>query len=108
MERQFKFRFWNIDKKCWYGKGVHLHKVCYDVDNEEMHTNYITEQFTGLKDKNGVEIYEGDVYHQGDPKIKHEVIFKEGAFVGKQMGNNSTAGLSYWIDRIEVVGNTHE
>ena len=43
-----------------------------------------------------------------DSNIKYEVMFKEGAFVGKQLGNKSTAGLSHWIDRIEVVGNIHE
>ena len=65
-------------------------------------------QYTGLLDKNGVEIYEGDIYTQGDKNIKYVVVFKSAKFAGKQVGNESLAGLSYWQDRIEVIGNIHE
>ena len=56
---------------------------------------------TGLKDKNGMEIYEGEIYHMGDQNIKYKVIYEQGQFVGNQIGNKSLAGLSYWLNRIK-------
>lgn len=69
--------------------------------------NPILEQWTGLKDKNGVEIFEGDVYHQGDPNIKYVVVWHDTGLKGKQLGSSSYAGISYWQDRIEIIGNIH-
>ena len=65
-------------------------------------------EYTGLKDKNGREIYEGDVYHQGDTNILYVVEYKGASFVGKQIRSSSYAGLEHWKDRIEVIGNIYQ
>lgn len=65
-------------------------------------------QFTGLKDKKGVDIYEGDLFHLGDKTILHVVEWIDSGFKGRQISNKSTVGLEYWQDRIEIIGNIHD
>lgn len=62
-------------------------------------------QYTGLKDKNGIKIFEGDIISLGDPNIKYLTMWRNDGFCAKQIGASSYIGLTYWASDIEVLGN---
>ena len=106
---QYKFRVWDPITKSY--SGGNLWHIASDGTLYYGNTEWpegIVEMCTGLCDKNGVEVYEGDIYHHRDKTIKYVVEWHDTGLMGKQMGASSWAGLIYFKDETEVIGNIHE
>lgn len=138
--REIKFRAKRLDNGEWsYGSGLLIADDFCVIDRDtEMYVDEKYEwagnthffrvagvmcdlktigQYTGLKDKNGKEIYEGDIIGCHNPNIKHLIFFneKQGRFMAALDGDiekdyYGVCGLddSRWNATKEVIGNIHD
>lgn len=108
MNRKLKFRVYIPDheKLCYFDLGK------FDYSDRYLYQHsYPVQQYTGLKDKNDKEIYEGDIVKATSDQYKNEnfvgkVIFDEGCFL-TWINKNDIRGIWSGED-IEVVGNMYE
>ena len=131
MSRDIKFRVWDkdvcayIDRKRTFdftsylrlnfdeGNGVAIDSLCPG--------RYIYEQYTGLKDKNGKEIHEGDIIsvtqgYKPDTWEERGIVVWDDEYARFDAGECIADGgweaiFPNWrgeIDGIKVIGNIHE
>jgi uncharacterized phage protein (TIGR01671 family) len=112
--REIKFRHWNgremdydpmmkVTGQKWCDLNSHFGR------DRNPNNIDILMQYTGLKDKNGKEIYEGDVaiWFVNGKKVVGEVYYEGQAF---DMRNNKMGYIGWDANRgeVEIIGNIYE
>lgn len=120
--REYKFRGYDVNCKKWvYGDLVHDKKVTvtgledrvkvggYEVVPESVGL------WTGLKDKNGKEIYKGDIVRWDRDQKMYVVVFRNGMFYAsvEECNPHIYGGFPLWFFCVEeqyctIVGNIHD
>lgn len=113
MSREMRYRVWDNENKSYndpYSYAYYaltqngrLDFYCHGDRMDEADPDvYFIEQYTGLTDKNGEEIYEGDIVRVSYGYNYEVRQFRTGAW---RIGRDD---LCVWADSSEVIGNIHE
>lgn len=124
MNRVIEFRAWDGLRMTTSGIMFNTTTGCLGVPTEQSFTdnpinnNWVLMQFTGLHDKNGKKIFEGDILKSDTDNrlLAWKVMFKDGCFGIRNIGIDGSENYAefhainspyYFSDRI-IIGNIYE
>lgn len=102
VNREIKFRVWDIHLKK-YIKWESM--LCHSFQSKD----YVYQQYTGLKDKNDVEVYEDDIVEWKN-NFSGKIVWSEEdvAFIFKSNTGGAAFLTEIYIDNFCVIGNIFE
>ena len=116
--KEIKFRVWNTETNKMIinvkEMGVFALKSIYSIDEFLViptDEKYPLMQYTGLKDKNGVEIYEGDIIKYDFNELNYRIEFLNAEFIARRFYENIENLYPTEFDygkECEVIGNIYE
>lgn len=125
MSYRINYRTWNNDNHEWLNENdadlltIHLDGT-YEIDRGWVveYPDLTLEQYTGLRDKNGKKIFEGDIVMEdieiGDDDIDgtywYQVVWDEDTLCWSLYPNNGTIHKDLWETNFtrQVIGNIHD
>jgi hypothetical protein len=117
MNRQLKFRIWDKQNKKWIYEWGASHKrlaislvgLVYHGGYDDVlpENDYVIQQYTGLKDSKGNDIYEGDILtcKYADQEVTEAISYSEDY---SSFTHGEHALWRGWIGEAEIIGNIFE
>lgn len=135
MSRELKFRIWDNEENKYFKPIYEAYKgnlldlsislsgellrrtIEFPSEHESRFPDrYVIEQYTGLKDINGIDVYESDIVErketgcEGSYIAKYEVVYGKHGFVLKVIQSHifKKGAIIQVMEELKVIGNIHE